>query len=106
MRATQGWRVLAARLNRLAMFRESTRPFSDRREAGVELASKLRQYAGRKDVVVLALPRGGGPVAFEVAESLDAPSTSSSYESSACRGIRSTRWVRLHPGAFVSSAKK
>jgi putative phosphoribosyl transferase len=55
------------------MFRESTRPFSDRREAGVELASKLRQYAGRNDVVVLALPRGGVPVAFEVAESLDAP---------------------------------
>jgi putative phosphoribosyl transferase len=49
------------------------RPFANRREAGVELASKLRQYAGRDDVVVLALPRGGVPVAFEVAESLDAP---------------------------------
>jgi putative phosphoribosyl transferase len=55
------------------MFRESTRPFSDRREAGLELASKLRHYASRNDVVVLALPRGGVPVAFEVAESLDAP---------------------------------
>jgi putative phosphoribosyl transferase len=55
------------------MFGESTRPFSDRREAGVELASKLTQYAGRNDVVVLALPRGGVPVGFEVAESLDAP---------------------------------
>jgi putative phosphoribosyl transferase len=55
------------------MFRESTRPFADRRDAGVELALKLRQYAGRNDVVVLALPRGGVPVAFEVAESLDAP---------------------------------
>src|ERR1700704_1616842 len=49
------------------------RPFANRREAGVELASKLRQYAGRDDVVVLALPRGGVPVAFEVAEALDAP---------------------------------
>jgi putative phosphoribosyl transferase len=50
-----------------------TRPFANRREAGVELASQLRQYAGRNDVVVLALPRGGVPVAFEVAEALDAP---------------------------------
>src|SRR6059036_2764457 len=50
----------------------SNRPFANRREAGTELASKLRQYAGRNDVVVLALPRGGVPVAFEVAEALDA----------------------------------
>jgi putative phosphoribosyl transferase len=49
------------------------RPFANRREAGIELASKLRQHAGRNDVVVLALPRGGVPVAFEVAEALDVP---------------------------------
>src|SRR5918994_2474122 len=48
-------------------------PFSDRREAGAELATKLGHFANRDDVVVLALPRGGVPVAFEVAESLDAP---------------------------------
>jgi putative phosphoribosyl transferase len=48
-------------------------PFADRREAGLELASKLRHLANRDDVVVLALPRGGVPVAFEVAEALDAP---------------------------------
>ena len=47
--------------------------FANRREAGRELASKLRQYAGRDDVVVLALPRGGVPVAHELAEALDAP---------------------------------
>jgi putative phosphoribosyl transferase len=47
--------------------------FANRREAGAELAIKLKRYAGRGDVVVLALPRGGVPVAFEVAEALDAP---------------------------------
>ena len=45
-------------------------PFSDRRKAGEELASKLGRYANRPEVVVLALPRGGVPVAFEVAEAL------------------------------------
>jgi putative phosphoribosyl transferase len=55
------------------VFGRSDRPFASRREAGAELASKLRHYAGRNDVVVLALPRGGVPVAFEVAEALDAP---------------------------------
>ena len=49
------------------------RPFRDRRHAGQELAERLAAYAGRPDVVVLGLPRGGVPVAFEVARALGAP---------------------------------
>jgi putative phosphoribosyl transferase len=48
-------------------------PFADRRDAGRQLAKRLRHLAGREDVVVLALPRGGVPVAFEVARALGAP---------------------------------
>ena len=47
--------------------------FRDRREAGRQLAAKLAKYAGRPDVIVLALPRGGVPVAYEVARALGAP---------------------------------
>jgi putative phosphoribosyl transferase len=47
--------------------------FRDRADAGVQLASRLDAYANRKDVVVLALPRGGVPVGFEVAQRLKAP---------------------------------
>ncbi|GAB3229198.1 erythromycin esterase family protein [Glycomyces halotolerans] len=47
--------------------------FRDRRDAGHALANLLDHYRGRSDVQVLALPRGGVPVAFEVAEALGAP---------------------------------
>jgi len=47
--------------------------FIDRRHAGRALASRLTNYAGRDDVIVLALPRGGVPVAYEVASALGAP---------------------------------
>jgi predicted phosphoribosyltransferase len=49
------------------------RPFRDRRDAGRRLAGELADYAGRPDVLVLALPRGGVPVAYEVARALGAP---------------------------------
>jgi predicted phosphoribosyltransferase len=48
-------------------------PFRDRVDAGRELAERLRSYAHGADVLVLALPRGGVPVAFPVAEALHAP---------------------------------
>jgi len=49
------------------------RLFRDRREAGRVLAGLLERYQGRSDVVVLALPRGGVPVGYEVAIALGAP---------------------------------
>jgi len=45
----------------------------DREQAGRLLAERLSSYAGRRDVVVLALPRGGVPVAHEIARYLNAP---------------------------------
>jgi putative phosphoribosyl transferase len=47
--------------------------FSDRTEAGCKLANKLTTYANRDDVIVLAIPRGGVAVGFEVAARLHAP---------------------------------
>ena len=47
--------------------------FSDRHEAGRILAERLQKYAGRPDVIVLALPRGGVPVGYEVATALRVP---------------------------------
>src|SRR5512139_1613448 len=47
--------------------------FLDRRDAGRQLAQKLLKYADQPDVIVLALPRGGVPVAYEVAQAIHAP---------------------------------
>lgn len=48
-------------------------PFKDRRDAGKKLANKLSAYAGHPQGIVLALPRGGVPVAYEVARALSLP---------------------------------
>jgi putative phosphoribosyl transferase len=57
------------------MFRSSrsSLEFADRHHAGKSLAERLKEFTGRIDVVVLALPRGGVPVAYEVASALHAP---------------------------------
>lgn len=52
---------------------QDPRPFRNREQAGRALAERLRSYANRSDVVVLALPRGGLPIGAEVAAALRAP---------------------------------
>jgi putative phosphoribosyl transferase len=49
------------------------RTFRDRQDAGVQLAAQLLRYAGDPTVMVLGLPRGGVPVAYQVAQRLQAP---------------------------------
>src|SRR5688572_14289701 len=82
----------------------STRRFANRREAGLELAPMLRKYGGRNDVVVLALPRGGVPVAFEIAEALDAPLDIFIVRKLGMPGHPGTPLVRSPLAVFVSSA--
>ena len=53
--------------------RDQGQQFSDRRDAGLLLAKKLAGYANDPNVVVLGLPRGGIPVAWEIARALGAP---------------------------------
>ncbi len=47
--------------------------FADRAEAGRELAASLSEYANNRNAIVLALPRGGVPIGYEIARALDIP---------------------------------
>ena len=57
----------------MASYEGYPEPYRDRRHAGAELAWRFHYLKGRKDLVVLALPRGGVPVAYEVARAIEAP---------------------------------
>jgi putative phosphoribosyl transferase len=72
--------------------------FRDRREAGRLLAPMLREYAARDDVVVLALPRGGVPVGFEIALALGAP-----FDAFAVRKLGVPGQEELAMGALAGS---
>ncbi len=65
--------------------------FGDRVDAGRQLARQLEALRGQ-DVVVLGLPRGGVPVAFEVAKALDAPLDVIVVRTLVSRFSRSSRW--------------
>ncbi|MEJ7636914.1 MAG: dienelactone hydrolase family protein [Singulisphaera sp.] len=80
--------------------------YRDRTDAGRAVAARLADHAGRGDVLVLALPRGGVPVARGVARALEPRSTSSSSASSACRAARSWPWGRSPPPACGCSTTK
>ena len=59
-------KVLSKKMTRIVRFR-------DRRQAGQLLAKELSKYMKYQDLLILALPRGGVPVGFEVAKALSAP---------------------------------
>ena len=74
--------------------RAPRRVFHDRREAGRVLAQLLTAYRGKDDVIVLGLPRGGIPVAWEVAAALGAPLDAFVVRKPGLRATTSSRWVR------------
>jgi putative phosphoribosyl transferase len=77
--------------------RLSTRIFRDRRDAGRALARELAAYRGRDGLLVLGLPRGGVPVAWEVAAALAAP-----LDVFLVRKLGVPRWTELAMGAVAS----
>ncbi|WP_102142702.1 phosphoribosyltransferase [Mycobacterium hubeiense] len=84
-----GWSGLARR--------NARRTFRDRREAGRVLAEDLAPYRGRDDLIVLGLARGGVPVGWEVASSLNAP-----LDVFLVRKLGVPQWQELAMGALAS----
>ena len=80
-----------------------SRPFADRAEAGRVLAEKLAAYRADRDVIVLGLPRGGVPVAYEVARPWARRWTFSWCGSWAHRARKSSPW-EPSPRAMSSSS--
>src|SRR5438045_111939 len=72
-RMCRGTRAMRRPMHQPDQIQQPGVPFRDRREAGRAFAAALASYAHRSDVLVLALPRGGVPVAYEVAQALGAP---------------------------------
>lgn len=60
-------------IDTLIMMKSVSIPYSDRRHAGRALAGALEHYRGTQGLLILGLPRGGIPVAYEVAQALQAP---------------------------------
>src|SRR6266446_7036278 len=73
--------------------------FPNRAEAGRLLGLKLSKYVGRDDVIVLGLPRGGVPVAYEVAQELRVP-----LDVFIVRKLRGPGFEGLAAGAIASGA--
>jgi putative phosphoribosyl transferase len=76
-------------------------PFRDRSEAGRVLALHLTAYEHQPDTVVVALPRGGVPVAYEVAQALHAPLDIFLVRKLGVSGTKSSRWARSPRAASV-----
>ena len=76
--------------------------FRNRTDAGRQLVGQLTEYTGRSDVIVLGLPRGGIPVAYEVATRLKVPLDVFSSENSVCPAILNWRWGQSPAAASKS----
>ena len=85
---------------------DMARRFQDRTDAGRLLAKKLSQYADRKDVIIMVMPRGGVPVAFESRSRCGFRWTSLLCASLAYLVTENWRWAPSRLAVFASSTKR